>query len=298
MTLNHANFKRDFSLAKMPTKQSSCNPSSRNPSPGNFAPDSIVLDQTPGTALEILEAHPTPQSCVVLTNNPCPDYLADLLAREPAALLANGESLKQTLKVLELVADGGRIISLPQYPWEPVPLTPCERLVLRLVTRAQCDKRIAKQLGISDGTVRKRISDILDKLGLENRMQLGYYYLGLWSFLDAYRDRMPRAGLGEHLWGAEGTNVHSAMAMLEANLGMFDPITAFGHSRAPQAGSDTGGFMIREVNENEAVEVVGGWIPNPRFVDPESRYIPAKLVPWWQQPQFGPIITVPGRGKA
>jgi Bacterial regulatory proteins, luxR family len=136
------------------------------------------------------------------------------------------------------------------------------------------NKRIAKQLGISDGTVRKRVSEILAKLGLENRMQLGYYYLGLWSFLDAYRDCMPQrepAGPGEHLWGAGGINVHSVNTTLEANLGMFDPITAFGHSRAPKAGSDTGGFMIREVNENEALEVVGGWVPNPGSDYPDLR---------------------------
>jgi DNA-binding NarL/FixJ family response regulator len=256
MTLSHTNIQRHADQVQQAPTLSACN---------------LVLDQTPGTALEVLESHASAKSCVVLTGNPCPEYLTDLLARAPAALLANGETLEQTLKALEVVAGGGRVINLPKYPQDmPAPLTPCERLVLRLVTRAQCDKRIARQLGISDGTVRKRISEILDKIGLENRMQLGYYYLGLWSFLDTYRDRMP-IRVGEHLWGLGGTNVHFANGSLKANLGEFGPMMAFGHFRAPQAGSGTGGFMIREVSENETLEVVGGWVPNPRSDNPDLR---------------------------
>jgi DNA-binding CsgD family transcriptional regulator len=231
-----------------------------------------IFDRIPGKALEILEHHGTPKSCAVITNNPCPDYLTDLLAREPAALLANGEGFDQALKALEIVATGGRVISLPSN--SPPVLTPSERLVLRAITRAQCDKRIARELGISDGTVRKRVSEMLDKLGLENRMQLGYYYLGLWSFLDAYRDRMP-VHSGEHLWGPGGTNAPFGPGPLATNLEVFEPTSAHGHSRAPQAGSSPGGFMIREVNDNEALEVTGGWVPTiPPYRNPEFRDVP------------------------
>lgn len=254
----------------------------------------LIIDQTPGEALEILE-NQAPSTCVVLTRNPCPDYLADLLAQKPAALLANGEGLEDAFRMLEVVASGGRVISLPA-PTTP-PLTPCERAVLRLIARAQRDKRIARQLGISDGTVRKRVSEILDKLELENRMQLGYYYFGLWSLLAAFRDRMP-AVTGEHLWALRGTNVHSATAAGSSRLEAFELAIAFGHSRAPQASSITGGFMVREVNDNEALEVVGGGIP--RYQNPDLRDVPpakpripvsdvnpprtSPAVPWWKMP--------------
>ena len=245
----------------------------------------LIIEQQPGEALAQLEHQINPQSCLVLTSNPCPDHLQDLLEYQPAALLANGETLEDAMRALQVIAAGGRVISLPENAQSI--LTVGERAVLRCVVRAQCDKRIAKQLGINDGTVRKRVSEMLDKLQLENRMQLSYYYLGLWSFLDAYRNRIPLR-LGEHLWGVMGTNVHSPNGTPEANLETFEPKTPFGHSRAPQAGSSTGGFMIHELNDDETLTVIGGWIPNPRFDNPDLRIgrpsqAPYPAVPLWKR---------------
>jgi DNA-binding CsgD family transcriptional regulator len=284
MTLNHVNLPQKTFITNIKGNKTQFKDLLNN----------LIIDQTPGEALEILEKQ-APSTCIVLTRNPCPDYLSDLLAQEPAALLANGEGIEDAFKVLEVVASGGRVISLPA-PTTPA-LTPCERAVLRLIARARCDKRIARQLGISDGTVRKRVSEILDKLELENRMQLGYYYFGLWSLLAAFRDRMP-VQTGEHLWGLMGTNVHSAVVAGSSRLEAFELAIAFGHSRAPQVGSITGGFMVREVNDNEALEVVGGWVP--RYQNPDLRDVPpakpripvfdvnpprtSPVVPWWKMP--------------
>lgn len=55
---------------------------------------------------------------------------------------------------------------------EPVvPLTPRELQILRLVARGFKNGEIAKQLGTRVGTVRNQISQILQKLGVENRVQ-------------------------------------------------------------------------------------------------------------------------------
>jgi DNA-binding NarL/FixJ family response regulator len=285
MTLAAASFARDtlntFSTANQQTSLLACK--------------NMVLDQIPGAALEQLERHPYPKACVVLTDNPCPDYLTDLLAHQPAALLANGEQRKDVFQALEVVANGGRVTRLPNMV--PSPLTPCERTVLRQIARAQCDKRIAKKLGISDGTVRKRVSEILAKLGLENRMQLGYYYLGLWSHLDAYREHVP-IHTREQMWGLRSTDVHSDVGIKTSTLKAFELAVAFGHTRAPEEGLSIGGFMIREITQQESLEVVGGWVPgyrNPelRDVTPAKPRIPvfdvnpprtSPVVPWWKMP--------------
>lgn len=257
----------------------------------------MVLDQIPGAALEQLERHSNPQSCIVLTDNPCPDYLTDLLAHQPAALLANGEQRTDVFKALEVVAAGGRITRLPNLMSSP--LTPCERILLRQIARAQCDKRIAKRLGISDGTVRKRVSEVLAKLGLENRMQLGYYYLGLWSHLDAYREHLPKHSR-EHIWGLRSTDVYSEIGNKTSTLKPFELAVAFGQIRTPNEISSIGGFMIREVTEQETLEVIGGWVPvyrNPDFRDLPSENprvpvidlnpprITTPAVSWWKVPK-------------
>lgn len=51
----------------------------------------------------------------------------------------------------------------------------CE--VMELVAQGKSNKEIAKQLFLSEGTVRNYISSILDKLELRDRTQLAVYYL-------------------------------------------------------------------------------------------------------------------------
>ena len=52
-----------------------------------------------------------------------------------------------------------------------------ERDVARLVAQGLDNRQIAAQLFLSEGTVRNRISDILDKLALTNRTQLAIAWL-------------------------------------------------------------------------------------------------------------------------
>jgi DNA-binding NarL/FixJ family response regulator len=61
-------------------------------------------------------------------------------------------------------------------PEEPVePLTDREREVLALVAQGRANKEIARQLGISERTVRTHVSSILGKLGLASRTQAALY---------------------------------------------------------------------------------------------------------------------------
>jgi DNA-binding NarL/FixJ family response regulator len=55
------------------------------------------------------------------------------------------------------------------------PLTERERQVLACIEQGMSNKQIARQLAISTTTVRTHVSNVLRKLGLENRTQLALY---------------------------------------------------------------------------------------------------------------------------
>lgn len=54
-------------------------------------------------------------------------------------------------------------------------LTPREKEILLLITEGITNKQIAEQLFISENTVKNHIKNLLEKLGLENRVQLASY---------------------------------------------------------------------------------------------------------------------------
>jgi len=47
--------------------------------------------------------------------------------------------------------------------------------VLRLIAKGQSNKEIAAAMGISDRTVKKHVSNVLEKLHLQDRLQLGVF---------------------------------------------------------------------------------------------------------------------------
>lgn len=54
-------------------------------------------------------------------------------------------------------------------------LTPQERRILTLVTRALTNREIAEELSLAEKTVRNYVSNILGKLGMKNRTELAAY---------------------------------------------------------------------------------------------------------------------------
>lgn len=60
---------------------------------------------------------------------------------------------------------------------DQIPLTTREREILNWVAAGMTNKEIATQLGISDQTVKNHLKNILQKLHLENRVQLTRYAL-------------------------------------------------------------------------------------------------------------------------
>lgn len=158
----------------------------RLPASRASAPPSVLLEPMAGVALEMLEVQSPLErrNQVVVTQNPCPEYAADLWDLSPAVLLIGLPTPAEISRALEL-ASGGRRHRDPA-AFESG-LIPSERAILRFLPRGLCNKRIASQLGLSDRTVRNRLVDIGEKLRLENRTQIAMYYAGQWQWLERYR---------------------------------------------------------------------------------------------------------------
>ncbi|MGI9615791.1 MAG: response regulator [Acidimicrobiales bacterium] len=135
----------------------------------------------------------------ILTNNPeilviaLTGYLDEDLVRSVIAAGASGYLLKTTggdeiVEAIRGVVKGRATMSLEALAHatrpEPVPLadrkpplTDRETAVLQRVAEGETNKEIARGLSLSPGTVRVHVSNILAKLGVENRTAAARYAL-------------------------------------------------------------------------------------------------------------------------
>ena len=116
-------------------------------------------------------------SSFVVSNNPCPEYLLDIMDKKPLALLKQPtlESLADTIKRGPTFFFQMKSI-----------LTPAERHVLRPIAEGKSHKEISVTRNIAVTRVRNIVQVIYQKLGLNSGTQLTLYYFGLWHIL--YRD--------------------------------------------------------------------------------------------------------------
>ncbi|WP_344870168.1 response regulator transcription factor [Deinococcus aetherius] len=98
----------------------------------------------------------------------------------PRALLSGGHTIEDLASALSRAA----CESFRHTPRHDSPLTPIERLLLRHSAQGWDTRRIARELTLSEGTIRNSLSRIFKKLGLDNRAQATLYYWGLWHMLD------------------------------------------------------------------------------------------------------------------
>jgi DNA-binding CsgD family transcriptional regulator len=148
----------------------------------------VMTEAWAGELLNKLAALPATsrRPLVAITENPCPEYSADLWDLKPGVLLINPRLHMQVEHALEIVALGERYRTPDVFGSI---LMPSERVLLRYLPVGLSNKRIAKQLVLSERTVRNRLVDIAEKLRLENRTQIAMYYTGQWHWLERYRDR-------------------------------------------------------------------------------------------------------------
>lgn len=142
-------------------------------------PDVSVLDvEMPVmSGLDVAEAvrREAPECRVLmLTTFARPGYLQRALAAGVSGYLLKDGSSEELAAAIRAVHQGKRVISpeLSFAAWEaPNPLTPREREILLLVEQGLSLQAIAGKLYLSHGTVRNYMSELIGKLGVENRVE-------------------------------------------------------------------------------------------------------------------------------
>lgn len=142
-------------------------------------PDLLVTDiEMPGlTGIELaqrIQRHGLPMRVVIVTTFARAGYLRRALDAGVSGYLLKDAPAEQLADALRKVHAGGRAIDpqLAMEAWtEADPLNDRERQVLRLAGEGLSAGDIAKQLNLSQGTVRNYLSEAIGKLGVSNRIE-------------------------------------------------------------------------------------------------------------------------------
>lgn len=134
----------------------------------------IVVDAPWGSAFA-LELSIREQHTVILAENPCGEFLADLWQLEPTVLIAGNMDLEEFLFFCKQADKGKRHNLASDYH---SPLTPNERKVLRLCAWCMQADAVADLLGVSMGTLKNTLSQIYGKLELAGFKDISPYYFG------------------------------------------------------------------------------------------------------------------------
>lgn len=127
-----------------------------------------------------LKRLPHPPRVIMLTVYDSPDVLARALRVGVDGYLLKDVDSQELLGALRLCAMGGTYIQprlagvlagLMRESWaeKPAPLTPREREVLGLMAQGCANSEIARELGVSEKTVKNHISSILRKMNVRDR---------------------------------------------------------------------------------------------------------------------------------
>jgi two-component system response regulator DesR len=142
-------------------------------------PDIVLTDiEMPQlTGLEVAQRvrrFDTPCKVVILTTFARPGYLRRALDAGVAGYLLKDGPAEQLADALRRVHDGQRVIdpALAVDAWSGTdPLGDRERQVLRHAGEGLAAGEIAKELGLTAGTVRNYLSEAIGKLGASNRIE-------------------------------------------------------------------------------------------------------------------------------
>jgi DNA-binding NarL/FixJ family response regulator len=127
----------------------------------------VLMDED---ELDVLGAFAAGASACILTDTPVPGILKAISAAASGRSVVSPRLATELVRRMELHAT----VSHP-----PVELSAREREVLALVARGWENERIASTLYVSRATVKHHISSILEKLGVENRIQAAVHAVRL-----------------------------------------------------------------------------------------------------------------------
>ena len=157
-----------------------------------LAPDVLLLDlampRVPGLeALRQLEALTHSSRIIVLAAHIETDQVAEALRSGASGIIMKNSSIGQLFEGIRTVLAGGYWVGKPvsnpaallrtsrQVDAPAFALTPRELEVIRAVVSGYGNREIAARLAISQNTAKHHLSNIFDKLGVSNRLELALF---------------------------------------------------------------------------------------------------------------------------
>lgn len=142
-------------------------------------PDVVVTDiEMPGmTGLELaasLKEKNNGFAVIIVTTFARPGYLRRALDAGVKGYLLKDAPAQQLAGAIRTVHQGGKVIApeLATAAWDSEdPLNDRERQVLRLAGEGHTSSEIARELFLSEGTIRNYLSEAIGKLGAANRVE-------------------------------------------------------------------------------------------------------------------------------
>jgi two-component system, NarL family, response regulator LiaR len=158
-------------------------------------PDVILMDLAmPGLdgvgAMQALRRVLPEGRVVVLTSFPDDDRLLPAIRAGAAGYLLKDGRPQELVRAIRAAHAGEALLdpavaarlvaSIAQAPGEAPPerLTPREREVLALIAQGYSNKRIARELAVSEKTVKTHVGHVLAKLGVSDRTQAALHAVG------------------------------------------------------------------------------------------------------------------------
>lgn len=127
---------------------------------------------------------------LILTTFDDDDFIMKAIKNGASGYLLKNSSPARIMNAIKMVHEGGIVmqdIAMDKLreglsSQKPVKIpdnlfTERELDIVRLIAKGLSNKEIAKELFMSEGTIKNYISTILDKTGLEHRTQIAIYYL-------------------------------------------------------------------------------------------------------------------------
>ncbi|WP_322799264.1 response regulator transcription factor [Thermoflexus sp.] len=139
-----------------------------------------ITQRFPSTRVLVLTAYPDEEFIVRAIEAGASGYVLKRAGSrelmQALEALARGEAILDpaiTRKVLEQFRQRARVAEANAFK----DLTPRERLILARIAEGKTNKEIARELFLTEKTVRNYVSIILDKLGVSNRVEAAAYAL-------------------------------------------------------------------------------------------------------------------------
>ncbi|AGL20663.1 two-component system response regulator [Actinoplanes sp. N902-109] len=141
--------------------------------------DANLPDASAGAVIDRIRICSPTSRPIVVSMFDNPDLVADLVARGARGYLLKTATREELITAMRTVhTDDERIVlsvspstlTAPAPAPPPSPLTDRETEVLTLVAAALSNRQIATRLGLTEGTVKRHLSNIFGKLGATSRM--------------------------------------------------------------------------------------------------------------------------------